>query len=234
MMDTVQKRAQMIVLDLEMNPVPKEAASGLAREVIEIGAVRVLDNAVSGDRFHVYVKPSFSCTVSPYIRRLTGIHNGNIRNACSFEAAVRELSGWIGTDAETVICAWSDSDRRQLEEEAGAKKIVMPENMTVFKDVQRLHHEKMGADITRKQMALSSAAEQFGITMSKRDSHSALYDAEITADILVLLETGRYQKQASVLRRAACDRKGSAGSGFLLGDLCREVFEQMGKQALSI
>lgn len=232
-MKTVQKTTQMIVLDLEMNPVPKETASALAREVIEIGAVRILGNVVI-DSFHTYVKPSLSSTVSPYIHRLTGIHNGNIKRACSFEAAVKDLARWIGTDAETAIYAWSDSDRRQLEEEAGAKNVVLPENMSVFKDVQRMHYEKMGADIARKQMALGKAAEQYGITMSKKKSHSALYDAEKTAEILVLLETGLYQKQAALLRKAAETKKEPAESGILLGDLCRGIFEQMNMQTASV
>lgn len=223
----------MVVLDLEMNIVPKEAGSELAREIIEIGGVRICDNTVI-DSFHTYVKPSLSNTVSPYIRRLTGIHNGNIRNAPSFEEAVRKTSGWIGTEKETVIYAWSDSDRRQLEKEAEAKTLVLPENMTVFRDVQRIHHEKMGADITREQMALHKAAEQYGIVMNKKDSHSALYDAEITAEILILLETGQFQKQAAFLRKAVIKRKEADRACILLGDLCKGIFENMDMQVIGV
>ena len=230
-MNTVQTKKQHIVIDLEMNTVPKKAGSELAKEIIEIGGVRVCDNTVI-DSFHTYVKPSFSSTVSPYIRRLTGIHNGNIRNAPSFEEAVRETSGWIGTEKETVICAWSDSDRRQIEKEAEVKTLVLPENMTVFRDVQRMHHEMMGADITREQMALYKAAEQYGIIMNKKDSHSALYDAEITAEILILLETGRFQKQADFLRKAADKRNKADKAGILLGDLCKGIFENMDMQSI--
>ena len=70
--------------------------------------------------------------------------------------------------------------------------------------------------------------------MSKKKSHSALYDAEITAEILVLLETGRYQKQAALLRKAAETKKEPAASGILLGDLCRGIFEQMNIQTASV
>ena len=61
-----QKKKQAIILDLEMNPVPKEtaSASGTTREVIEIGAVRVRDNKLA-DRFHTFVRPSFSKTITP-------------------------------------------------------------------------------------------------------------------------------------------------------------------------
>ena len=220
------KNTQRIVLDLEMNPISREKASEhtLAREVIEIGAIRVCRNATL-DRFQTYVKPSFCREMSPYIRRLTGIHDGDLKNAPSFKEAVRDLSEWIGTN-ETVICTWSDADRRQLMEESTAKSVELPDNMVAFVDVQRLHYEKLGDDVARKQMALQKASEQLGIIFSRKASHSALYDASITAEILNLLETGKYQKQLYLLRKATSSSKESAGAGYTLGDLCKGVFEQ--------
>lgn len=228
------RKTERIVIDLEMNPVSREKANEhtLAREVIEIGAVRVRGNRTL-DCFRTYVKPSLNSTVSPYIRRLTGIHDGNLRNAPSFEEAVRELSEWIGTN-ETVICAWSDADQRQLMEESAAKSVELPDNMAVFVDVQKMHYEKMGDDLARKQMALQKAAEQHGISMSRKESHDALYDAKITAEILNMLESGKFQKQAALLRKASRDTKESTVTGFVLGDLCKGIFEQMDMQAISV
>ena len=227
-----QKKKQAIILDLEMNPVPKEtaSASGTTREVIEIGAVRVRDNKLA-DRFHTFVRPSFSKTITPYIQRLTGIHDGDLRNAPSFAMAVQELSEWIGEDIETVICAWSDADRRQLIEESYAKSLKLPGNIAEFEDVQRMHFEKLGIEISYKHMALSKAALQYGITINSKKCHSALYDAEITAEIFLFLQTGRYLKQAALLRNAAREKTGQSVSGFLLGDLCKELFESMNTQA---
>ena len=127
-----QKKKQAIVLDLEMNPVPteNENASGSAREVIEIGAIRVRDNKMY-DCFHTYVRPSFSKTISPYIQQLTGIHDGDLKNAPSFRKAIQELSEWIGKGTETIIYAWSDADRRQLIEESSAKSVELPGNIAV-------------------------------------------------------------------------------------------------------
>ena len=225
-----KKNKQMIVLDLEMNPVPKGSGSGLAREVIEIGAVRVCGKAIT-DSFRTYVRPSLSSTVSPYVRRLTGIRDGNLRNAPSFGEAVRELSDWIGMETETVICTWSDADRRQIMEESEAKTVEMPGNMSSYEDVQLMHHEKMGADITRTQMALHKAAEQYGIMMSRKESHSALYDARITAEILlVLIDSDKCRKQAEFLKRASWDSKETNDFGFCLGNLYRGIFERTDMQ----
>ncbi len=225
MLTTEQKHGQLIVLDLEMNPVKGEEAARLAREVIEIGAVRVCNNEIA-DSFQTYVKPSFSNNVSPYIRRLTGINDANIRHAPSFADAMHKLAEWIGAESGVVICTWSDADKRQIMEESAVKTVTIPGNLDVFEDVQLLHHEKFGADITRKQMALHKAAQQYGIMMSKKESHSALYDSKITAEILIQLLTGRYQRQAYYIRKAAQDRDVSS-SGTLIGDLCKGVFEQM-------
>ena len=102
--------------------------------------------------------------------------------------------------------------------------------MTAFEDVQRMHYEKLGVEISYRQMALRKAAEQYGIIMSKKESHCALYDAGITAKILVLLETGKYQKQAKLLRKTACDRRESSMTGVLLGELYKDIFEQIKMQ----
>lgn len=237
MLTVQQKKEQLIVLDLEMNPVTnpphRETASRLEREIIEIGAVRVVHGNVVDDNFQTYVRPSFSSRVSPYIHRLTGIHEGDFVDAPTFKDAIQSLSEWIGTGKGTVICAWSDADRRQITEESFAKNVPLPENMICFEDVQLMHHEKFGADITWKQMALSKAAEQYGINMSKKESHNALYDAKVTAEILIELLSGRYQLQATRLRKAAMEKK-KFMSGFLLGDLCKEAFEMMNVQGVGV
>lgn len=61
----------------------------------------------------------------------------------------------------------------------------------------------MGEDICCKQMSLKAAAAQFGIVIDELKSHSALYDAEITSELLVSILNGNYKKQAELLRNTA-------------------------------
>ena len=223
MMSAHSSYEQAIVLDLEMNPVSGEQGSKLDREIIEIGAVRICDNKII-DTFQSYVKPVFSNNVSPFIRRMTGINEGKLRHAPSFTSALCTLSEWIG-NTETKIYAWSDSDYRQFQSECIAKEMDPPVNMTNWADLQLIYYEKLGADIVKKKTGLKKAAEQNGIVMDKQNSHRALYDADVTAQIFLMLSTGRFQKQAALLKRAVQDDK-EMSSQMLLGEICKCFFEQ--------
>lgn len=223
MMKSDQTYEQAIILDFEMNPVTKENNTALANEIIEIGAVKVVNNSEITDRFQSYVKPVFSNTLSPIIRRLTGIDESNLRHAPTFIFAIHTFSEWIG-NRKTKIYAWSESDYQQFQTECNEKEMNPPDNMNEWEDLQNIYFKKLGADITREKTALKKAAEQNGIVIDKHLIHSASYDAYITTQIYLLLSTGRFQKQASLLREAHNTNRSSAP--LLLGEMCKSFFEQ--------
>lgn len=223
MMNSDQKNRQVIILDFEMNPITRENNTTLANEIIEIGAIKIVDNKII-DRFQSFVKPAFSNKISTTIRRLTGINESNLRHAPSFSTALHNFFDWIG-DQSTLFCAWSESDFEQFQAECLIKQVEPPNSMNeAWKDLQAVYHEKMGADITNKKTALKKAAEQSGILMDNRLAHRATYDAEITAQIFFFLNTGRFQKQAAILR-GTIKEVHETNSPTLLGDICKSFFE---------
>lgn len=223
MIKSDQTYEQAIILDFEMNPVTMENNTTLVNEIIEIGAVKVVNNGEITDRFQSYVRPVFSNTISPIIRRLTGIDESYLRHAPTFSFAIHMFSEWIGK-TKTKIYAWSESDFRQFQTECNEKRLNPPDNMNEWEDLQNIYFKKLGADITREKTALKKAAEQNGIVIDKRLAHRAFYDADITAQIYLLLSTGRFQKQASLLREA--HNSNMSSTPLLLGEMCKSFFEQ--------
>ena len=230
MTNSNQSFQQAIILDFEMNPVAKGNNNKLSNEIIEIGAIKIIDNEVV-DRFQSFVKPAFSNNISPTIRRLTNINESNLRHAPYFSNALHIFSEWIG-GGNTKFYAWSESDYQQFQAECLVKQVEPPSKMKEeWEDLQVVYHQKMGADITKKKTALKKAAEQSGIPMDKRLAHRAPYDADITAQIFLLLNTGRFQKQAAILRDALQENH-KKSSNTMLGDICRSFFDSV--EALEI
>lgn len=68
-----------------------------------------------------YIHPEHG-VIDPFIQKLTGITNGQVRNAPKLQEALLHMIDWIG-EREYKIYAWSESDRSQILHEIKAKKI---------------------------------------------------------------------------------------------------------------
>lgn len=197
------EKVRRIVIDLEMNPISKKLGavrSKLSREIIEIGAYMIDEqNKMIGD-FHCYVKPAYNDNIAPFITKLTGIRFYDVANAVSFEKALNQLERWIGYEYETLIYSWSYTDLHQITTECKYKEINLPANMSKWIDFQAEYYKIMALDSSSCQPSLHKAAEQFGIVMEDNKSHSALYDAMITSDLIISFLNGDYILQRNYLQ----------------------------------
>lgn len=220
--------AQYIILDFEMNPVDKKnrVSTPVFREIIELGAIRLDENFELKDEFKGFVKPMFSNSVNERIFRMTGITTLNILSAISLEEILSKLECWIGYEADTTVYSWSTSDRNQLAAECGAKGIAFPSNMDVWIDAQEMYSKAMGSFDPSRALALRKAAEQYGIVMDRKKSHSALYDAKITAELVSAILSEDYKRQIPVLNRASA---GKQDQFFSIGDACGSILQQFMK-----
>lgn len=221
---------QGVVLDLEMNPVSRahrEVQKRLCRETIEIGAVKLdLTTYKIVDQFKCFVKPEYNDMISPYILQLTGIATSDVCVAPVFKDALSVLERWIGYDVPTEVYSWSLADLKQFQDECVLKQIGLPCNMQKWIDFQALYAQAMGLD-GNDTPALHTAAEQFGITMEAR-AHSALYDAQITAELLGYILSGEYKSQMCLLQNAALKDSGECACS--IGDSCGAALRQFLRQ----
>lgn len=197
---------QHIIIDLEMNPVSKknkEIRKALSREIIEIGAVKLNEKLDVIDSFKCFVKAEYNPNITSYITDLTGITNADVYCKGSLRTAMSKLESWIGYEKKARIYSWSNADLMQIQKECHFKDIDIPSNLRRWLNLQKIYSRVMGEDICCKQMSLKAAAAQFGIVIDELKSHSALYDAEITSELLVSILNGNYKKQAELLRNTA-------------------------------
>lgn len=219
---------QHIIIDFEMNPVArnsKNVREALHREIIEIGAVKVNNKNEIEDRFNCYVKPEYNTAITAFITRLTGISTSDVERAVFLRTALQMLEEWIGYSRKARIYSWSNSDLLQIQTECTYKQIDIPNNLSHWMDFQKEYPRLMGLDVSYEQMGLHAAAEQFGIIMDKNHSHSALYDAEITAELLIPVLTGEYRKQADIIRSIV--KQETDHELYTLGDACGAILQQL-------
>ena len=190
---------QNIVMDLEFTPTPRSARRlGLHSEIIEIGAVRVDARGNTVDTFCRRVKPAYAAHVAPWIVRLTGIRDVDLRDAEPLEAAVEDFAAWVGPN-RTRLVTWSGTDRSQVERECACKGIELPAQMRRWLDLQRIYPRLMQVGDRRRLMSLKTAADWTGAALNVNSAHQALYDAQVTAELLRQLLSGEYRQQRRAL-----------------------------------
>lgn len=189
---------QHIILDFEMNPVPRrrrDIRRNLRSEIIEIGAVRLDSSFRIVDRFSILVRPDFSEEIAPEITQLTGITTADVSSALSLKEALSVFESWVGS-GRCRVYSWSACDWYQLDDECWLKELDFPENLSRWVDFQAVYPRMLGLPAKGQQLALHAAAAQFGISFDRSAAHRALYDAEKTTELLLPFLDGSYRSTA--------------------------------------
>ena len=184
---------QYIILDLEWNqPWPGSPSSKktlpvpIHGEIIQIGAVRMLEDQTIGDEFQILVRPHYYRRLNRRVSSLTGLKDARLKaEGVSFPQAIEQFRAWCGEDC--VFLTWGFDDITLLRE-----------NLQLFRlDTQwvgRWFNAQMmfnaQTDGSTAQKALKTAMELLNIEPS-RPAHDALGDAYHTALICARLDLQR-------------------------------------------
>lgn len=209
---------QYIVLDMEWNqPWPGSYAAKkvlpveIHGEIIQIGAVRLLEDGTVADEFQVLVCPKYYKKLNSRVSKLTGLRDARLREeGLPFPEALRRFRDWIG--GPCIFLTWGFDDITVLED-----NILLhddePDWITKWYNAQMFFNAQTGCGTSQK--ALSSAMEMIGIAPS-RPAHDALGDAYHTALICSRLDLKRgIAEYGSALRSHADGFHGNPPEGCL-------------------
>ena len=207
---------QYIVLDMEWNqPWPGSYAAKkvlpveIHGEIIQIGAVRLLEDGTVADEFQVLVRPKYYKKLNSRVSKLTGLRDSVLREeGLPFPEALERFRKWIG--GECIFLTWGFDDITILED-----NILLhdgePDWITEWYNAQMIFNAQTGCGTSQK--ALSSAMELIGIEPS-RPAHDALGDAYHTALICSRLDLKRgIAEYAQALRNHADGFHGNPPEG---------------------
>lgn len=174
-----------IIIDLEMNRIAKQYHQErrvCGMEIIEIGAVVLDESYQEIGSFKTLVKPQYNDVIERKYQKLTGITTEMVKDAPSFEQAMRILFSWCESlQDQCQIFQWSGSDHCQITKEIQLKNPSFSESEKQFvmgwQDFQEEYGQKLGlcGPLSLKNAIMYAGVEAEG------HYHDALYDARNTA-----------------------------------------------------
>jgi len=180
-MDNLTSTNRIVVLDTETTGLnPQEG-----HRIIEIGCVELIKRRLTGNRFHVYINPDR--IIDEGAIAVHGITNQFLDNKPHFEQIVEDFIAFI-RDAELVIhnapfdVGFINHEFSRLQHKVGT----VADFSEVFDTLAYARKKHPG-----QRNSLDALCKRYGIDNSHRDLHGALLDAEILADVFLLMTGGQ-------------------------------------------
>ena len=176
---------RQVVLDTETTGMNMTGQPQIGHNIIEIGAVEVINRRLTGRTFHVYIKPPRE--VDEEAIRVHGIPNEFLQDKPVFAEIADDFLDFI-KGAELIIHN-APFDVAFMDQEFSYLKNPPPktaEMCTVTDSLQLARKMYPG-----KRNNLDALCDRLGIDNSKRVLHGALLDAEILADVFLMMTGGQ-------------------------------------------
>ena len=176
---------RQVVLDTETTGMNMMGQPQIGHNIIEIGAVEVINRRLTGRTFHVYIKPPRE--VDEEAIRVHGITNEFLQDKPVFAEIADDFLAFI-KGAELIIHN-APFDVAFMDQEFSYLKDPPPktaEMCTVTDSLQMARKMYPG-----KRNNLDALCDRLGIDNSKRVLHGALLDAEILADVFLMMTGGQ-------------------------------------------
>lgn len=183
---------RQIVLDTETTGMNQIGAHYEGHKIIEIGAVEVINRRLTGNNFHVYLKPDR--LVDPEAFGVHGIADEFLLDKPLFGDVADEFIDYI-RGAELVIHNAS-FDIGFMDYEFSKLNRGIPKTDTFCKVTDSLAMARKM--FPGKRNSLDALCSRYEIDNSKRTLHGALLDAQILADVFLMMTGGQTAMAFSV------------------------------------
>jgi len=113
---------QFIIFDLEATCWDKSEGNNQINEIIEIGAVKLDENAKQIDTHQTFIRPTKNPILSEFCIGLTSIKQDDVDSAPYFAEAIHNFENWISdNNSDTALISWGYYDKNQLLKECASK-----------------------------------------------------------------------------------------------------------------
>lgn len=169
-----------IIFDLEATCEDRNITPRFDNEIIEIGAVKVIDGAVV-DEFQTFVRPQRTSVLTTFCKELTSISQGDVDVAPTFPEALNAFRQWASKDvSEYVLASWGFYDRKQIEKDARHHGVSWSELRTH----RSLKHEYQDIRRLKRPIGMKGALQKEGIPLDGTH-HRGIDDARNIAKIYI-------------------------------------------------
>ncbi|MGL9774867.1 MAG: DNA polymerase III subunit epsilon [Sodalis sp. (in: enterobacteria)] len=176
---------RQIVLDTETTGMNKLGVHYEEHRIIEIGAVEVINRRLTGRHFHVYLKPDR--LVDPEAFNVHGISDEFLADKPTFADVADEFLHFIRGGELVIHNAPFDIGFMDYEFGMLNRGIAKTDTFCKVTDSLLLARKMFPG----KRNSLDALCDRYLIDNSKRTLHGALLDAEILADVFLLMTGGQ-------------------------------------------
>jgi DNA polymerase-3 subunit epsilon len=170
-----------IILDTETTGL--EVLQG--HRIIEIGAVLINDRKKSKEHFHTYLNPSR--LIDEEASKVHGIMNEDLLNKPSFDEIAEEFLEFVDGSTLVIHNAAFDLGFLNNELKLASSKYPMLQDICEIEDSLAIAKDKFPG----QRNSLDALANRFEISNYDRTFHGALLDANILADVYMMLTGGQ-------------------------------------------
>jgi len=200
----ISNQERIVVLDTETTGMNQEGGpTYLGHRIIEIGAVEIINRKLTGNHFHVYIKPDR--LIEEDAIDVHGITDQFLRDKPEYKEVHQEFLNFI-KGAELVAhnapfdVGFMDHEFEKLDPSIGKTEQYCDVTDTLAMAKKIFPGKRNNLDIL---------CERYGIDNSHRTLHGALLDAEILADVYLLMTGGQTMLEFSGVRSS------ENGDGFI-------------------
>ncbi|WP_094752489.1 DNA polymerase III subunit epsilon [Psychromonas sp. CD1] len=176
---------RQVVLDTETTGMNKDGAIYLGHRIIEIGCVEIINRRLTGRHYHVYLQPDRE--VDPEAVTVHGITDEFLQDKPHFSDIADDFINFI-KGADLVIhnapfdVGFMDQEFRFLNKKTQPTEQIASVTDTLVMAKKMFPGKRNNLDIL---------CDRYGINTKHRTLHGALLDAEILADVYLLMSGGQ-------------------------------------------
>lgn len=172
---------RQIVLDTETTGL--DPSQG--HKIIEIGCVELVDRKLTGRHYHQYIQPNRD--IDEGAMEVHGISNEFLADKPTFNLIYEDFLEFIGSSELVIHNAPFDIGFLDTELRALSPKIpLIAERCSILDSLLLARHKHPG-----QKNNLDALCKRYMVDNSARDLHGALLDAEILADVYLLMTGGQ-------------------------------------------
>ncbi|AWK13266.1 DNA polymerase III subunit epsilon [Candidatus Fukatsuia symbiotica] len=176
---------RQIVLDTETTGLNKLGVHYKGHRIIEIGAVEMINRRLTGNNFHVYLKPNRQ--VDPEAYAIHGISDEFLADKPTFADTAKEFLDFIRGADLVIHNATFDIGFMDYEFSMLKQSIPKVETFCTITDSLVMARRLFPG----KRNNLDALCDRYHIDNTKRTLHGALLDAEILADVYLAMTGGQ-------------------------------------------
>ncbi|ABV36602.1 DNA-directed DNA polymerase [Shewanella sediminis HAW-EB3] len=185
-MNIVSSAKRQVILDTETTGMNQGAgAIYLGHRIIEIGCVEVINRRLTGRHYHEYINPQQ--IIDEEAIEVHGITNEYVANKPKFAEISQSFIDFI--DGAEVVAHNASFDVNFMDHEFSLLQPRGPKTADICQILDTLDIAKFLHPGQKNN--LDALCKRYGIDNSRRELHGALLDAEILADVYLMMTGGQ-------------------------------------------